>query len=162
MNGRSQSGYQKNKIWISHESHYFEDASEFITDNQSFDSRAVVFVDLWNRGVLDVIVANQNKKLLVYKNTVNEEHNWIAFLLEGTQTNKSAIGAMVKVFWDGQVQTQIITGGMGFSSQNQRRLQFGLGKADRVDKVQILWPVGSMQEIIDPEIGKVHQVKELK
>ena len=162
MNGRSQSGYQKNKIWISQKSHYFEDASEFVTDNQSYDSRAVAFVDLWNRGVLDVIVANQNKKLLVYKNTVNDEHNWIAFLLEGTQTNKSAIGALVKVFWDGQVQTQIVTGGMGFSSQNQRRLQFGLGKADRVDKVQIIWPGGSMQEIINPEIRKVHQLKEMK
>ena len=162
MKGRSQSGYQKNKIWISHESQFFEDVSEFVTDNQSYDSRAVAFVDLWNRGVLDVIVANQNKKLLVYKNTVNEEHNWIAFTLQGTQTNKSAIGALVKVFWDGQVQTQIVTGGMGFSSQNQRRLQFGLGKADRVDKVQILWSSGSMQKILNPEIGKVHQLKEMK
>jgi len=74
----------------------------------------------------------------------------------------SAIGATVKVFWDEQLQTQIVTGGMGFSSQNQRRLHFGLGKADRVDKVQILWPAGSIQEIINPEIGKVHQLKELK
>jgi len=162
MNGRSQSGYQKNKIWISQKSHYFEDASEFVTDNQSYDSRAVAFGDLWNRGVLDVIVANQNNKLLILKNTVNAEHNWIAFMLEGTLTNKSAIGATVKVFWDGQVQTQIVSGGMGFSSQNQRRLQFGLGKANQVDKVQILWPSGSMQEILNPEIGKLHQVKELK
>ncbi len=160
MKGRSQSGYQKNKIWISHESQYFEDASEFVTDNQTYDSRAVAFVDLWNRGVLDVIVANQNNRLLIYENTVNEEHNWIAFMLEGTQSNKSAIGGFVSVFWDGQVQTQIITGGMGFSSQNQRRLQFGLGKAKGVDKVQILWPAGSMQEIANPEIGKVHKLKE--
>lgn len=162
MNGRSQSGFQKNKIWISQKSHYFEDASEYVLDNQSYDSRAVAFVDLWNRGVLDVIVANQNNKLLILKNTVNVEHNWIAFMLEGTLTNKSAIGATVKVFWDGQVQTQIVSGGMGFSSQNQRRLQFGLGNTGRVDKVQILWPSGSRQEINNPETGKVHQLKELE
>lgn len=162
MNGRSQSGYQKNKIWVSHESHYFEDATEFVADNKSYDSRAVAFVDLWNRGVLDVIVANQNNRLLIYKNTVDEERKWIAFMLEGTRSNRSAIGSKVKVFWDGQVQTQVVSGGMGFSSQNQRRLHFGLGKADRVDKVQILWPAGSRQEIINPEIGKLHQIKEME
>ena len=49
---------------------------------------------------------------------------------------------------------------IGFSSQNQRRLHFGLGDNDRVDKVEILWPGGSTQTIEQPELMKVHKLIE--
>ena len=50
-----------------------------------FDGRAVALVDLWNRGVLDVVVANQRGPLLLYRNTVRAEANWIGFELIGQQ-----------------------------------------------------------------------------
>ena len=50
----------------------------------TYDGRAVALADLWNRGVLDVVVANQSGPLLVYKNTVAPENHWIEFELEGT------------------------------------------------------------------------------
>ena len=46
--------------------------------------------DLWNRGVQDVIVANQNGPLLIYKNTVAPDNHWVQFDLEGTASNRSA------------------------------------------------------------------------
>ena len=49
--------------------------------------------DLWNRGVLDVVVANQRGPLLIYSNTVTPENKWIEFQLEGSSSNRSAIGA---------------------------------------------------------------------
>ena len=64
-----------------------------VTD--TYDGRAVAMADLWNRGVLDVVVANQRGPLLVYKNTVSPENKWIEFDLEGTASNRSAIGAEV-------------------------------------------------------------------
>jgi len=160
MEGRSQSGYQRNKIWVNREGRYFDDAAPYVTGDESFDSRAVVFVDLWNRGVLDVIVANQNDRLLVYKNSVREGNNWIEVELKGTRSNASAIGGIVKVYWNGQVQRQVVSGGMGFSSQNQRRLHFGLGTSERVDKIEILWPSGRKQEVADPATGKVIEITE--
>ena len=160
MEGRSQSGYQQNKIWVNHAGAYFEDAAPYVSDNKSFDSRSVAFVDLWNRGVLDVVVANQNNQLLIQKISVSGENNWIAVELKGTRSNASAIGTLVKVHWNGQVQQQILSGGMGFSSQNQRRLHFGLGKASVVDKLEIIWPSGKKQEIFDPFPGKVHVITE--
>jgi enediyne biosynthesis protein E4 len=162
MQGRSQSGYQKNKVWVNREGQYFEDAAPYVSNNESFDSRAVVFVDLWNRGVLDVIVANQNNQLLIYKNSVREAYHWIEVELKGTRSNASAIGSIVKVYWNGQVQRQVLSGGMGFSSQNQRRLHFGLGEASKVDKIEILWPSGIKQDVVDPTIGKVHEITELQ
>jgi len=160
MEGRSQSGYQKNKIWVNRQGRYFDDAAPYVTGNESFDSRAVVFVDLWNRGVLDVIVANQNDRLLVYKNSVVEGNNWIELELKGTTSNASAIGSIVKVYWNGQVQRQVVSGGMGFSSQNQRRLHFGLGTSAKVDRIEVLWPSGKKQEIADPVTGQLIEITE--
>jgi hypothetical protein len=160
MEGRSQSGYQKNKIWVNRGGKYFDDAGPYVSDDESFDSRAVVFVDLWNRGVLDIIVANQNDRLLIYKNSVREGNNWIEVELKGTRSNASAIGSIVKVYWDGQVQRQVLSGGMGFSSQNQRRLHFGLGATAKVDKIEILWPSGKKQDVIDPAVEKVIEITE--
>ena len=160
MRGRSQSGYQQNRIWMNEGSGHFYDVSKYVIDDEEYDSRAVALVDLWNRGVLDIVIANQNNKLLVYKNNVDPKNQWIDFKLEGVESNKSAIGAMVKLYWNDKIQTQLITGGMGFSSQNQRRLHFGLGQISKIDSAVILWPFGREKTIISPEIRKIHRIKE--
>ncbi len=132
----------------------------YVGGNAIFDSRAVALADLWNRGVLDVVVANQNDRLMVYKNSVRPEHNWIGFRLEGTRSNRSAIGATVTLHWGGNTQSQIVSGGIGYCSQNQRRVQFGLGDSEQVEKAVIHWPSGNRQQISRPEAGKVHLVRE--
>ena len=116
--------------------------------------------DLWNRGTLDVIVAHQKGPLLLYKNSVKPEHDWIEFALEGTASNRSAIGAQVRVFWNGQQQLQQVSGASGFCAQNQRRLHFGLGSGARVEKVVVRWPSGKEQTVTAPEVRKLHTLKE--
>lgn len=160
MKGRSQSGYQQNKIWLNDGTGFFQEVAELAGDGATFDSRSVVMVDLWNRGVLDIIVANQNNHPLVYKNTVNSSNHWISFELTGTTSNASAIGARVDIIWDGKIQSQVISGGIGFCAQNQRRVQFGLGPATQIDKVIIYWPSGHKQEIVQPMIDELHRIKE--
>jgi hypothetical protein len=129
-----------------------------ITD--TYDGRAVALADLWNRGVLDVVVANQKGPLLVYKNTVGPEAQWIEFQLEGSASNRSAIGAQVTLFWNGQEQVQEVSGGSGFSAQNDRRLHFGLGRNPHIEKAVIRWPSGKVQTIDQPAAGQLHKVKE--
>jgi len=160
MEGRSQSGYQHNRIWINTGTGFFYDVSAHVTENQTYDSRSVAMADLWNRGVLDVIVANQNDELLVYKNHVDPERSWIAFELQGTRNNPSAIGAIVSLWWNSQVQRQVLSGGIGFSSQNQRRLHFGLGDAVLVDSVEVTWPDGTKQALLKPEVNTLHTITE--
>jgi hypothetical protein len=116
--------------------------------------------DLWNRGVLDVVVANQRGPLLIYKNTVAPENKWIEFELTGTTSNRSAIGAQVTVFWNGQRQLQEVSGGSGFCAQNQRGLHFGLGKTPQLEKAVIRWPSGKVQTLEKPNVNEIHQVKE--
>ena len=160
MEGRSQSGYQQNKIWINSQTGVFADVTDYTSNMPPYDSRAVAMVDLWNRGVLDVIVANQNKPVTILKNEQSPGNNWIAFSLEGTRSNRSAIGAKVILVWDGNSQAQVVSGGMGFSSQNQRALHFGIGKTNKVEKAIIKWPSGKEEILIAPEINKLYNLKE--
>jgi enediyne biosynthesis protein E4 len=160
MEGRSLSGYQTKHVWLNDGSGKFIDVAQAVGVTDTYDGRAVALVDLWNRGVLDVVVANQRGPLLIYKNTVTPENKWIEFALEGTASNRSAIGAEVTVFWNGQQQVQEVSGGCGFAAQNQRRLHFGLGRTSQVDAVVIRWPSGKTQTIEKPALDEIHKVKE--
>ena len=160
MQGRSLSGYQQKKLWLNDGAGKFIDVAEAVGASDTYDGRSVALVDLWNRGVLDIVVANQRGPLLVYKNTVSPDNKWIDFDLEGSVSNRGAIGAEVRLFWDGKQQLQEISGGSGFCAENQHRIHFGLGKASNVDRAVIRWPSGKTQTIEKPEIGKVHRVKE--
>lgn len=160
MNGRSLSGFQSKKVWINDGAGRFAEVAQMAGVTETFDGRAVAMVDLWNRGVLDVIVSHQKGPVLIYKNTVAPENRWIDFALEATVSNKSAIGATVRVYWNGGQQIQEITGGTGFCAQNQRRLHFGLGRTDSVEKVEIRWPSGKLQTLVTPKLNQVHVVPE--
>ena len=158
--GRSLSGYQNKRVWLNDGAGKFVDVAQAVGATDRYDGRAVALVDLWNRGVLDVVVANQNGPLLLYKNTVAPENQWIEFELEGTASNRSAIGAQVILFWNGQQQVQEVSGGSGFAAQNDRRLHFGLGRKPHIEKAIIRWPSGKVQTIDQPAAGQLHKIKE--
>jgi hypothetical protein len=160
MDGRSLSGYQQKHVWMNDGAGKFVDVAQAVGVTDTYDGRAVALADLWNRGALDVVVANQRGPLLLYKNTVSPDNKWIEFDLEGTKSNRSAIGAEVTLFWNGQKQVQEVSGGSGFSAQNQRRLHFGLGNYPQIEKAVIRWPSGTIQTIDKPAPDQLHAVKE--
>jgi hypothetical protein len=128
--------------------------------NDVLDGRAVVMADLWNRGALDLVIANQKGPLKLYRNDVEPANRWIGFELEGTRSNRSAVGAQVRVLWNGMQQVQEVAGASGFSAQNGRRLHFGLGGDAKVERVEIRWPSGRRHTITAPELNRIHAVKE--
>jgi len=158
--GRSLSGYQTKRVWLNDGAGKFIDVAQSVGVTDTYDGRSVALADLWNRGVLDVVVANQKGPLLLYKNTVTPENEWIEFQLEGVKSNRSAIGAEVTLFFNGQKQVQTVSGGSGFSAQNDRRLHFGLGKNPRVEKAVIRWPSGKVQTIESPAVHQLLSIKE--
>jgi hypothetical protein len=175
MKSRSLGGYQPKKVWVNDGAGQFVDAAPVVGVTDRFDGRAVALADFQNRGVLDVVVANQNGPLLLYRNEVADGRDWIAFELEGgcqtpagaasgeACTNRSAIGASVTLFWSGGKQVQEVSGGSGFCSQNQRRLHFGLGslgEGAKVEKALVRWPSGKTQEMTELETNRLHAVKE--
>jgi hypothetical protein len=160
LDGRSLSGYQPKHVWINDGAGQFFDVAQVVGVTDTYDGRAVALADFWNHGALDVVVVNQKGPLLLYKNTVTPDNKWIAFELEGSVSNRSAIGTQVRLFWNGQEQVQEVSGGSGFGAQNQRRLHFGLGKQPHIEKVVIRWPSGKEQTLTEPQIGHIHRLKE--
>jgi hypothetical protein len=160
MDGRSLSGYQQKHVWLNDGAGRFVDVAQAVGVTDTYDGRAVAMADLWNRGVLDVIVANQRGPLLLYKNTVAPGNHWIEFDLKGTSSNRSAIGANVELAWNDQKQIQAVSGGSGFSAQNDRRLHFGLGKDVQLKGAVIRWPSGKVQTMDSLVPDKLYTIEE--
>jgi hypothetical protein len=160
MGGRSLAGYQQKRVWVNDGAGKFNDVAQAVGVTDVYDGRSVALADFGNRGVLDAVTANQRGPVLFYRNTIDPANKWLAIELEGTASNRSAIGAQVRVFWNGQVQIQEVAGGSGFCAQNQRRLHFGLGKQAQLEKVEIRWPSGKIQTLSALELNKIHRLKE--
>jgi len=160
MDGRSLSGYQHKDVWVNDGAGHFVDVAQSVGVTDTHDGRSVALVDLWNRGVLDVVVANQRGPFLIYKNIADPNNKWIEFQLEGTASNHSAIGAEVELYWNGQKQLQQVSGGSGFCAQNDRRLHFGLGRDPKIEKAVIRWPAGRLQTLNNLTLDQSYNIQE--
>jgi hypothetical protein len=143
MGDRSLSGYERSRVLLGCGACRFEDVALAAGVDDVYDGRAVAFADLFKRGVLDAIVANQNGPLLIYRNEVDPARNWIQFELRASVSNRSAIGAELTLHYGERRQVQAVLAGNGFCSQNEHVLHFGLGAAERVDKAVVRWPNGA-------------------
>lgn len=167
MKDMSLSGYESKHVWLGDGEGKFVDVAQAVGVEDTHDGRSVALVDLWNRGVLDAVVANQRGPLLIYKNTVAPGNDWIEFALGGTRANRSALGAQIRLFWrdaQGQEHQQLqeVTGASGFCAQNDRRLHFGLGKNAQIEKAVIRWPspTGETQTLSALTPNRLYPIKE--
>ena len=122
-------GYQSKRVWLNDGAGRFVDVAPAVGVTDTYDGRSVALADLWNRGVLDVVVANQNGPLLLYKNTVTpDKRHGSSSSWKAPPATAARSAPQVTLFWNGQQQVQEVSGGSGFAAQNQRRLHFGLGR----------------------------------
>jgi enediyne biosynthesis protein E4 len=160
FNDASLSGYELSRVYLFRGAAGWIDVAKNVGVSDEYDGRAVALADLSNHGALDVIVANQNQPALLYRNRPDSANHWIEFKLVGTRSNRSAIGAEV-VLETGDVRERgIVDGGMGFASQNDRRVHFGLGRHEWVDRVVIHWPSGTEQVLTIPAVDQLHTIME--
>jgi Flp pilus assembly protein TadD len=121
------------------------------------DSRAFAVTDFDGDGRPDVILKSRlGPQVRVLQNNCTGPNRSIAFELRGTQSNRDAIGARVRV--DGQ--TKWLDTGSGFLSQHSKTLLFGTGSSDAVSKVEILWPSGTRQEFTKLATGFKYSIIE--
>jgi enediyne biosynthesis protein E4 len=148
----SLSGYEPSRVYINRGVAGWVDVAKRVGVTDEYDGRAVALADLSNRGSQDVIVANQNQPAVLYRDYPDSTNHWIAFKLVGRRSNRSAIGAEVLLESGDLTQRRIVDGGSGFASQNDRRVHFGLGSREWVDRVLIYWPSGMRQVLPRPSI----------
>lgn len=139
--------YRERAILYHNDHHKFVDISESagpgILENHS--SRGLAFADYDNDGSVEALVNNQNDAPSLLRLAHRSSNHWIELKLEGVKSNRSAIGARVRVTAGKLAQTAEVRSGGGYLSQNDLRLHFGLGGAVKLDKVEISWPGGVMQ-----------------
>jgi len=97
--------------------------------------------DLDNDGDIDLVISNLNGPAVVLRNDTPSGH-WITVTLIGKGGNRDALGASVRITAGGRTQRAVVHGGVTYLSQIDRRVHFGLGRAKRIEKLEVTWPDG--------------------
>lgn len=124
--------------------------------------RGVAFVDLDNDGFVDIVVGNNGDAPLLLHNSGGNGNHFVNFRLVGTKSNRDAMGARIHIIADGVSQIREIAGGGSYLSQSDLRANFGLGRAARVQTVEISWPSGRKQTFHDIGADKFYLIEEGK
>ena len=150
---------QQNVMYVS-EGGYFYDVSQDCPLAYKGNSRGSTFFDYDADGDLDVAINDYNGPARIFENLQNSNHHWVRFQLEGTRSNRDAVGARVEIRFGDQVRYDQVVSGSGFLSQNPTVLHFGLGGADQVDQLLITWPSGAKQGRTDLSVDQTHKIVE--
>jgi enediyne biosynthesis protein E4 len=122
-------------------------------------SRGCAFGDFDNDGDLDILVVNQNEPPSLLRNDTSGKNHWIKIKLAGVKSNRSAIGARVKVRYGDRMQAQELTAQSSYLSVNDSRLHFGLGSATAAD-IEIRWPLGAVEKLVGVAADQLIHVTE--
>ncbi|MBX7172223.1 MAG: CRTAC1 family protein [Pyrinomonadaceae bacterium] len=123
-------------------------------------SRGAAFGDLDNDGNIDVVIEDLDNSPMILHNEGDKTNHWVTFELAAKQGNPLAIGARIKLTVGEVVQTEEIRSGTSYLSQSDLRIHFGLGKATKIDSVEIRWNSGKIETIKDVPIDKFHLILE--
>ena len=110
-------------------------------------SRGAAFGDLDNDGDVDIVVNDLDGAPMLLRNDGGNRNNWLRVEVRGTQKNRFAIGARVRVVAGDLVQIAEVRSGGSYLSQSDLRLHFGLEKHSRVDLIEVSWPGGDVRKI---------------
>jgi len=123
-------------------------------------SRGAGFDDLDNDGDVDVVILNSRRRPSILRNDSLNDHHWVQIRLRGTKTNRDGVGARVKVVAGDLVQIDEVHSGRGYQSHYGTRLHFGLGKRDRVDRIEVRWIGGGVDVLKDVPVDRLVSITE--
>jgi enediyne biosynthesis protein E4 len=123
--------------------------------------RALAVGDLDNDGRIDAVMIAHNEPPIYFHNrTEQPAGHFVTFQLEGTRSNRDGVGATVSITVSGRKQVMQRFGGGSFQSAGDPRLHFGLGAAGRVDRVEVRWPSGRVDQFNDVSRDKLYRLTE--
>jgi len=124
--------------------------------------RGLCYADFDRDGDLDILLTTNNGPAVLLRNDILSGNKSIRFHLVGTKSNRDAIGAVVRVFYEGSSQSRMVKSGSSYLSQSELAVTFGVGRRDAIDRVVIDWPSGRTEEYKNLAAGRAYQCVESK
>lgn len=126
------------------------------------DGRGLGIADFDGDGDQDLVINNYVSKAQYFVNQVADGH-WLQVRLQGRESNRDGVGAIVRVETDdgGRHQMRVVTAGDGYASQYSRVVHFGLGGDEEIDRLEVTWPLGRTQEFRNVAADRLIEIDEM-
>jgi hypothetical protein len=154
---------QRDSMWANVGGRKFVDASDDMGPDFAFVGyqRGSAFVDLNNDGFMDLVVTSLGEKPRILINNALNGNNWVMFDLRGRKSNRDGIGARIKLTTgSGRALYNHATTSVGLMSSSDRRVHFGLEKEQTIERVEIRWPSGIVQNLEHVRVDQILKLEE--
>jgi len=149
---------QNNALFLNHNDGTFSSTQLSGDDGSSFSN---AIGDFNNDGLPDIAVNCKNcPNFRLWKNENSENHHWLKVELEGTESNRDAIGSWIEVYAGGEKQVRYTHCGTGYLAQNSSRIHFGLKNALVVDSVIVKWLSGTKEKLTEVPVNQTIKIVE--
>ena len=155
----SLNGYERNALYWNRGDGRFDEVAYLVHADRIEDGRGVAVADFDRDGRLDLVVQNLDKPAVLLMGR-GEAGHWLQVALEGTRSNRAAVGALVIAHVGERRQLRQVAVGSGFLSSSSPVLHFGLGDAERVDALEIRWPSGARQRLENVKANQRLEIRE--
>ena len=123
--------------------------------------RGAAFGDIFNNGNIDIVILNLGEPPSLLRNSGTTNHR-VLFKLQGTKSNRAAIGARITINVGGSRQIGEVRSGGSYLSQNDLRVHFGLGNHTMMDNVTVRWPNGGVEAFGQLAADRIYTIVEGK
>src|SRR5215467_5476786 len=140
----------------------FDDMRELAgaTFQRSYLGRSLAIGDFDNDGDADAVFTTLNGRPVLLRNNAGQDKSWVGFSLQGTVSNRDAIGAKITVTSSGRTLTRWIVGGGSYLASQDKRVLVGLGSNAGPVDADIRWPNGIVQHLSNLQLRRYHQIVE--
>lgn len=159
VGSNSLNGYERNVLFWNRGDQGFVDVAYLTHANRIEDGRGAAVADFDRDGRLDILIQNLDRPAALLMGR-GESGNWLQLELEGTRSNRDAIGAIVEIQAGGRKQLRQVGATSGFLASSERLVHFGLGRETRVDSIEVRWPSGQRERRTDVSANQRLRLRE--
>jgi enediyne biosynthesis protein E4 len=134
----------------------FRDVSSDAGFNVARAHRGSAFADFDHDGRIDVVVSALGEPAELWQNVSPEANHWLILKLTGTRSNRDGIGAKIRL----GNQSNHVTTSVGYASSSPQDVHFGTGKLEKIERIEIRWPSGTVQVLRNVATNQVLEVHE--